>query len=441
MRFTGIFLIALALGLPFIWFPSVGAGKDQIALFSQYMGITALIAMSIAQLIATRAFFVEWIFGGLDRSYIVHKWLGIGAMVALLIHNTIDAEMPRRGRQNVFEDLAEALGELSLYGLIILVVISVATFIPYRLWKWTHRLMGGFFLVGVLHYLIILKPFSNGDPLGLYTTTISAIGLLAFVWRLLPSRMRLSFSYKVASVETSGSATSVSFVPMGRKLRHQAGQFAFVSFAGQEPHAFTISSAPREDGRIRMSIAARGDYTRGLDRKITVGMKARFEGPYGHFTRYKPAKPQIWIAAGVGITPFLARAQALRADDAPVHLVYTVRNRADAVHLDELSALAKAKPNLKLHLHVSADRGRLHAAQIIDQTGADPKDVVISFCGPQVMRESLKRGFGKLGIRGRKFRYEEFEIRTGIGVRRLADYVLERGLPMLAGFAGRRPAN
>ena len=439
MRIFGILLIFVALGFPFIWFPSVGAGHDQIALFSQYTGILALIAMSIGQLIATRARFVEWVFGGMDRSYIIHKWLGISAMVLLLVHDTVDAEMSNLGRQNILEEFAETLGELSLYGLIILVVISIATFIPYHLWKWTHRVMGGFFVAGALHYLLILKPFQNGDPLGLYVSAFCLIGVAAFSWRLLPSGMRPSRSYKVTGIEKSGSVTAVSFAPIGSKLRHKAGQFAFVSFAGQEPHPFTISSCPREDGRLRMSVASLGDFTHGFDKKIPVGMNARFEGPYGHFEQHKRSKPQLWIAGGIGITPFIAWAQELVDTDAPVHVAYCVKSRAAAAHLDELEVLAKMKPNLTIHVFASAENGRANADKILSQTAQDTSGLVVSFCGPRQMREALKSDFAKRGIRGRNFRFEEFEIRTGVGLRRLADYVLNRSKAKLAP-AERRPA-
>lgn len=432
MHVSGIVLILIALGTPFIWFSTVGAGHDQIALFSQYTGILALISMSIGQLIATRARLVEWVFGGLDRSYVVHKWLGVSAMGLLLIHDTVDAEMSKLGRQNILEEFAETLGELSLYGLIILVVISVATFIPYHLWKWTHRIMGAFFVAGALHYLLILKPFRNGDPLGIYVSVFCVVGVLAFTWRLLPAGMRPSRNYSIASIEKTGNATAVSFAPNGRKLRHRAGQFVFVSFAGQEPHPFSISSAPRDDGRIRISAAKLGDYTADLDRKITVGMNARIEGPFGHFERYKPTRPQLWIAGGIGITPFVAWAQALDESDAPVHLVYCMKSRASAAHLDELEVLAKVKPNLTLHVFETSKEGRANAEKIIQRTGQDPAGLVVSFCGPRRMRETLKAEFSIKGIRGRNFRFEEFEIRSGVGLRRLAEVVLNKSMSKLA---------
>ena len=125
LRPLGLVVTVVALGVPFIWWPSIAQGRDVIALFSQYLGIWALIAMALLQVIATRWPGVEAVFGGLDRGYVLHKWLGIGAMAAILLHDTIDAEMDGLGRETALVELAETLGELSLYGILILVVITI----------------------------------------------------------------------------------------------------------------------------------------------------------------------------------------------------------------------------------------------------------------------------------------------------------------------------
>ncbi|MEP2533584.1 ferric reductase-like transmembrane domain-containing protein [Shimia sp.] len=425
MRPWGLILTAISLLFPFIWFGGVAQGRDVVAVASQYMGIAALIAMAIVQVIATRFAFVEWLFGGLDRSYIVHKWLGILAMGFILLHDTIDAEMPNLGRQNMLEELAETLGELSLYGLLILVVITIATFIPYHLWRWTHRFMGAFFVAGSAHYLFILKPFKNGDPLGLYVSAFCVVGILAFTWRLLPSAMRPSRSYVVEKVETTGNALSIEMTPDGKPLRHRAGQFAFVSFDGSEPHPFTISSASSEDGRIRMSVARLGDYTSRLHKSLKTGTHARVEGPFGHFECPKKG-PQIWVAAGIGITPFLAWSQNLAETAGPVHLFYCTRDLNSAAHLEEIRSVADSFENFVLRVHTSSDQGRVSADMLLERSGLDANDVTVSFCGPKQMRKDLLEGFKRQGVTGRRFRYEEFEIRTGIGLRRMAELLFKR---------------
>ena len=61
--------LAVTAGLilaPIIWLPGIAAGRDGIALFSQYLGMTALIAMATSQTIATRWLGVEALFGPLD---------------------------------------------------------------------------------------------------------------------------------------------------------------------------------------------------------------------------------------------------------------------------------------------------------------------------------------------------------------------------------------
>ncbi len=422
----GLLMTIVAILLPIIWLPELNHKGDTLALFSQYMGIAALIAMALVQFIATRWRPVEWLFGGLDQGYVFHKWLGITAMLFILIHDTVDAEMNHLGGQNLLEEFAETLGELSLYGLLILVVITIATFIPYHLWRWTHRFMGAFFVAGAGHYLFILKPFKNGDPLGLYTSAFCLLGILCFSYRLLPTRMRPSRSYSVEHTEMTGNVLAVTLKPDGRPLRYRAGQFAFVSFQGAEPHPFTISKAPTEDGRIRMSIARLGDFTSGLHRSLDLGSKVQLEGPYGHFERRNTGGDELWVGAGVGITPFLAWANALTPEDDPVQLFYCVKSEPAAAHLQELRALAANKENLTLHVHSSTTDGRAEADSILAATGQDPQTLTVAFCGPKPMRQALKEGFAKHGVSNRRFKYEEFEIRTGIGRKSLANALFAR---------------
>lgn len=424
----GLILTIAALLIPIIWLPALNHRGDTLALFSQYMGIAALIAMAIVQLIATRWRVVEWVFGSLDQSYVLHKWLGILSMGFILIHDTVDAEMNHLGGQNLLEELAETLGELSLYGLLILVVITVATFIPYHLWRWTHRLMGGFFLAGALHYLFILKPFANGDPIGLYTSAFCLLGVLAFAYRLLPARLRPKRSYVVGDLEKTADVLAITLMPKGKPLPYRAGQFVFASFDGSEPHPFTISKAPSADGSLRLSVAKLGDYTSRLHRNLSAQTPVSIEGPFGHFENRtgKSTQNSLWVAAGVGITPFLAWAQAHSEAAAPAHLVYCVKSQDRAAHLAELKALAESKANLTLHIHASESMGRATAESLLKTASISADNLTVAFCGPKAMRQSLKEGFAKEGVSARHFKYEEFEIRTGVGLSKLAAKLLDR---------------
>ncbi len=421
----GLVATAALFAAPLIWLPGIAAGRDLGALFSQYLGMTALIAMATSQVIATRWPGVEGVFGALDQSYRLHKWLGLWALAASFLHDTIDADMRGLGAETALVDAAETAGEISLYGLLLLVVITVATFIPYHLWKWTHRFIGVFFVLSAFHYLFILKPFSNGDPLGLYMGAVCLIGLMAYAYTSAPRGCRPSKPYRIRSLTPEGDALAVTLEPVGKPLRHRAGQFAFISFPElglTEPHPFTLSQAPDESGALRMTIAPLGDYTIRLMSRLEEGAEARIEGPFGHFGAVKG--PQLWVAAGIGITPFAAMAGALQAGDGPVTLLYSVRKRATAAHLSELEAKA-ASGKFRLVVRETATEGRLTADDVRKLAG-DLSGLHVMYCGPAALRDALWEGLKGHGLSARRFRYELFEIRTGIGLKRLLAYLTER---------------
>ena len=151
-------------------------------------------------------------------------------------------------------------------------------------------------------------------------------------------------------------------------------------------------------------------------------MPVRVEGPFGRFLRPRSRTPELWIAGGIGITPFVAWAQAMDPRDGPAHL-------------DELEALAERLPNLTLTLHASHELGRATADTILQATKLDPADLSIAFCGPEPMRKALTEGFAARGVSVRKLRYEEFEIRSGIGLTALAAYLTDRMKPARRGAA------
>lgn len=427
MNPVGLFLIIATTLFPAYQLFSLPDVADKIALFSQYLGLAALILMAWGQILSTRFAGSEAIFGGLDRIYVLHKWAGIVAMVAILLHDTIDADMRGLGRETALSELAETLGELSLYGLLILVVISVATFVPYHLWRWTHKAMGAFFAAATFHFIFIMKPFAMTDPAGLFTGLFCLAGLMAYAWTLLPDRIRPSRSYTVAKLEKTGGALAITMTPNKRGLKATPGQFGVLRFKGQssdEPHPFSFSKI-NDDGSLRVTVKALGDFTNRLETTVTPGQPVSVQGPFGRF-RLSAKGPEVWIAGGIGITPFLAWAHALDPNGAPVDLFFCVKSRSLAPHLTELEALEAAKQNLNLHLIDSSQGQRLSADRIAETVQADLSQSKVSFCGPASLRAALQNGLRRFGVTSRRFHFEEFEFRTGIGLKHLAAWIWKR---------------
>lgn len=427
MKLFGLLLIAGTTLFPAFQLFSLPNVPDKIALFSQYLGLAALILMAWGQIMATRLRGIEALFGGLDRVYVLHKWAGIIAMAAILVHDTVDAEMRGLGPETALTELAETLGEISLYGLLVLVVISVATFIPYHLWKWTHKAMGALFAAGAFHFVFIMKPFGMTDPAGLYTALFCIAGLLAYAWTLLPEEMRPSKTYKITALDRTAGAMAISMSPEKSALIPQPGQFGILRFTGSnkpEPHPFSFSKIG-PDGQLRVTIKALGDFTTTLGPSLAVGQSLQIQGPFGRF-KLSGKGPEVWIAGGIGITPFLAWADALDKNGAPVHLFYCVRSRADAPHLEEIETLAATKPNLSLTVIASAEGIRLSADIVAETVGSDIANAKVAFCGPVGLRTALQTGLRRYGVTPRRFHYEEFEFRTGVGLKKLAQKILDR---------------
>jgi len=415
MRPIGLALCALMILLPLIWFWPLTAKYDPIALFSQYLGSAALIAMAISQVLATRIRGLEAIFGGLDRIYILHKWLGIGALVLVLLHDTIDADIDGLGRETLLSEIAETLGEISLYGFLALGLLTIATFVPYHLWKLTHKFMGAFFAASMFHFAFILRPFALSDPLGLYLLGVCSIGVLAYVLTLMP--LGRWHKYRVQDLVATGDAVEIILVPESRGFSHRAGQFAFVSFEAEgldEPHPFTLSCAAQEDGALSFTVKPLGDYTRRLVRDLSAGTSARVSRPFGQF-RAKSGRAQIWIAAGIGITPFRALAQDHKA---PVTLLYATRSPETAPHLPELEQRAAEDETLDLRVFASGQGNRLGPDDVVEAAGGDLGSVDVLYCGPEQLRRDLMRDLVARGLPARRFHHEEFEIRSGLGLRR-----------------------
>ena len=134
------------------------------------------------------------------------------------------------------------------------------------------------------------------------------------------------------------------------------------------------------------------------------------QGPYGRFdiARCNPHARQIWIAGGIGITPFLAWLEALQADPgkAPAaDLHYCTRDQSNDAFVPRLQALCATLPGIRLHVHDTRQGGALHAASLGEANNAE-----VWFCGPGGLADALRQGWRAMGSRPR-FHQEAFEMR------------------------------
>jgi predicted ferric reductase len=249
--------------------------------------------------------------------------------------------------------------------------------------------------------------------------SLATLGIGAFVYRsVLGSLLVRRRAYRVAGVNRLDEfVTEVVMEPRDRPLTYSPGQFLFVNF--REPfseqfppflrnqfHPFSITSAPNEP-RLRITVKAVGDYTRAL-RTLEPGSPAVVEGPYGSFSsRDLPSKRQIWIAGGIGVTPFLSMARSLDGDGPAVDFYYCVEHEPEAHFLDEIRAIAREREDFRVAV-VPRDREGVLTGERLAAENADLASADVLICGPPTMIESLRSQLKARGLPVLQFHAEEF---------------------------------
>ena len=115
-------------------------------------------------------------------------------------------------------------------------------------------------------------------------------------------------------------------------------------------HTFSIASAPRE-AEIVIATRMRNSAFKRVLGALPSGSNAELEGPFGSFILHdNPERPAVFIAGGIGITPFrsMLRDQEAKTRRPAILLIYSNPRPEDAAFLPELEALGAQDPRVTL---------------------------------------------------------------------------------------------
>lgn len=381
------------------------------------LGGTAFLLMTCSIILSTRLEALEDWFGGLDRMYQVHRIAGVFAALTALVHFFgVPKELPE-----AVDPIANAVAPsapLGMLGLIFLVIglfIALNRKIRYSRWRPTHKVMGVVYLLIIGHFLtapgIFFERFSAS---GIVLVLAAIVGLVALIYSLFGMNKRTALPFTIESVNALERATEVVLKPIDRMLEFKPGQFAFLEVEGKgwnEPHPFTISSAPGED-RLRFTMKVLGDWTRKVREELEPGGSVQVRGPYGRFDAIKAGERQVWLAGGIGLTPFLSMLRSMGKGDArKIHLVYAARDERDAIFLDELKQRASELVNVTL-VPLFSDEGNFARVDMIKRRLPDPLGNYDYFmCGPKPMVEGIMADLKAEGVSRNRIHTEAFEFR------------------------------
>ena len=416
-------IIALVILNIVVWvvFPPVNDGRDNF--LRQYagemIGANNIILMACSLFLSTRPKWAEKYFGGLDKMYLTHRHTGTAAFLLIFVH-VLTVPITTKGWA-----LGNYLAVIAFAGIVTLVLLTLAPRIPflnrlggsYDAWKKLKSYMGIFFILAFFHALTIPNPLHALVAIT-WVQIFFVIGTASYLYTELFGRFFKKYvPYTVEAVNHPNSS-STEVVLRAKKdsiQKQQAGQFLFVSFPKEktlaESHPFTISSGPQEDV-LRVTIKACGDYTRHLFSNLQAGMDAVIEGAYGMFNYKTGGQKQIWVAGGIGVTPFLSFIRDMHGNlEQDVDFYYTVRHREEAIFVDEIEAAAKKNPRLKAHIRFSATDGSLTIEDIARNAGGNISGHHVYMCGPFPMVKAFEKKFREAGIANNDIHYEEFNFR------------------------------
>jgi ferredoxin-NADP reductase len=134
---------------------------------------------------------------------------------------------------------------------------------------------------------------------------------------------------------------------------------------------------------------------------LLPGARLRITAPRNHFPLQHGASGYLLIAGGIGITPLLGMAQALKQCGADVRLLYAARRRQDLA----LAAEIEAALGERAAFFISEDGNRLDLQAVLS---GFPADGDIYFCGPARMLQGLREAMTALGRSQSSLRFETF---------------------------------
>lgn len=184
-------------------------------------------------------------------------------------------------------------------------------------------------------------------------------------------------------------------------------------------HTFSIVSAPFENELVVATRMRDSAFKRALG-ALPIGASVAIEGPFGSLTLHNDrARPAVFIAGGIGITPFKSIVAQAAEDGLEQRLVllYSNRRPEDAAYLTELQELERRNPHFRLTATMTlmssssqawtGSQGLIGAA-FVKRATAELSKPICYLAGPPGMVEAMRQTLNDAGVNDDDIRSEEF---------------------------------
>lgn len=183
--------------------------------------------------------------------------------------------------------------------------------------------------------------------------------------------------------------------------------------------AFSIANAPSERELVVATRMRDSAFKRVL-KDADTGLPVKIDGPFGSLVLHKNAsKPAVFLAGGIGITPFRSICRDAAAQHLPheLYLFYSNRRPEDAAFLIDLQELARENPRFHLIATMTkmddsrtpwkGETGKL-SIETLRQHLPDLNGPIFYIAGPPAMVSGMRRVFVNAGGNEDDLRTEDF---------------------------------
>lgn len=182
---------------------------------------------------------------------------------------------------------------------------------------------------------------------------------------------------------------------------------------------FTLASAPFEQ-HLMVATRMRDTAFKRVLRDAPLGLEVKVDGPTGSFNLHKNAtKPAVFLAGGIGVTPFLSivRQASKDGERRRLDLFYSNRRPEDAAFLEDLDAAARSHEGL--HVVPTMTRMETSTRPWAGETGPIDRAMLLRHipalqgpiyyvAGPPAMVAAMRQMLISAGVDEDDIRTEEF---------------------------------
>lgn len=395
-------------------------------LFSTLGKLTGLLGLAIfalALLLSSRFVWLDKLFYGLPKVINLHRWFGTLSFTLIILHPLfLAARLLPVSSQLAFglftswTTAAMVFGYLSLLLFMALIVMTFFWRMRYEKLKSLHSLLAVPLMLGGVHSLLIESDVKRSPILAGYYILLISLSVILYLARLFLVAKGIKAQRFVVSQATqlNPNIVSLTLKPDKKIIQAKAGQFIFVSFpeiTKAEEHPFSVAQI-QADHSLTIVAKNLGDYTAQLP-SVKVGDLAMVDGPFGSFgDNLNLNCHQVWIAGGIGVTPFMSLARALPDKNnisGAVDLFYIVNSENDLVGLDAFKKLALDNPQFKLNVYIADKNGRFDLEKLKKFIN-DLNACHFYICGPAGMMKYFVSALRQAGVPKKNINLEAFQM-------------------------------